>query len=173
VTDAGRGTVAYARGMTGFGLEGEERDALQSGGGDFAAPTYDYAGWWVRVGAYLIDALLLFVGLVIVALIGGAISSTLGVILVIVWLAVYILGYWVYYEGSESGQTLGKRAVGIRVRDAGGGRASYGQAFGRNIVARVIGFIPLVGLIDVLWPLWDDRKQCLHDKAASTIVVRA
>ena len=78
-----------------------------------------------------------------------------------------------YYEGGESGQTIGKRACSIRVRTDTGGRISYGQAFGRNLVARVIGSIPFVGLIDVLWPLWDSHKQCLHDKAASTIVVRA
>jgi uncharacterized RDD family membrane protein YckC len=159
--------------VSGFGLEPEDREALRSTAVDLTTSAHDYAGWWVRVGAYLIDVVLLLVGLVILALIGSSIGSGVGIVLVVLWLAFYILGYWVYFEGSESGQTLGKRAVGIRVRSTSGGRASYAQAFGRNIVARVIGFIPIVGLIDVLWPLWDSQKQCLHDKAASTIVVRA
>ena len=89
-----------------------------------------------------------------------------------IWLAVALIGYWMYFEGSESGQTVGKRACGIRVRTDAGGR-SVTAGVGRNLVARVIGSIPVVGLIDVLWPLWDSNKQCLHDKAASTIVVRA
>ena len=59
------------------------------------------------------------------------------------------------------------------MRAESGGRAGYGKALMRNLVARVIGLFPFVGLIDVLWPLWDDKNQCLHDKAASTIVVRA
>lgn len=129
------------------------------------------AGWWIRVGAYLIDSVILLISLGIVAGIGFAISDVAGSILLILALVVYLLGYWVYFEGGESGQTLGKRAVGIRVVGDDGTRAGYGKAFGRNIVARVIGLIPFVGLVDVLWPLWDRRKQCLHDKAGSTIVV--
>ena len=101
------------------------------------------------------------------------IVPTLGVILVVLWVGAFFLGYWVLLEGGESGQTFGKRAVGIRVRAEGGGRVGYGKALVRNLVARVIGLFPFVGLIDVLWPLWDDKNQCLHDKAASTIVVRA
>ena len=133
---------------------------------------HDYAGWWSRVGAYLIDVVILVVGLFVVAIVGAALGHGVEIALVVLWLAAMLLGYWAYFEGSESGQTLGKRAVGIQVRDDSGGRASYGQAFGRNLVGRVIGALPFVGLIDVLWPLWDKENQCLHDKAASTIVVR-
>ncbi len=134
--------------------------------------SYELAGWWVRVGAYLIDGLILVVGLLIVIVAAFAINKVLGAIVAIIALFIYSLGYWTYFEGSETGQTLGKRAVGIRVRSQDGGRAGYSKAFLRNLVARVIGLFPFVGLIDVLWPLWDDKKQCLHDKAASTIVVR-
>ena len=77
------------------------------------------------------------------------------------------------FEITERILVRGKKACGIRVRSESGGPCGYGRAFGRNLVARVIGLVPLVGLIDVLWPLWDDKKQCLHDKAGSTIVVRA
>jgi uncharacterized RDD family membrane protein YckC len=129
------------------------------------------AGWWIRVGAYLIDIVVLLIGLAIIVAIGLAIGGIVGTILIILAFAVYFLGYWVYFEGGETGQTIGKRAVGIRVVDQDGNRAGYGKAFGRNLVARVIALLPIIGLVDVLWPLWDDRKQCLHDKAGSTIVV--
>ena len=115
---------------------------------------------------------MLLLALIVVG-IGFAISETIGLILLVAWFLSFFLAYWVLLEGSPSGQTIGKRLVGIRVRADQGGRAGYGKALGRTLVARVIGLFPFVGLIDVLWPLWDNRNQCLHDKAASTIVVRA
>jgi uncharacterized RDD family membrane protein YckC len=155
-----------------YGLEPRDQDALRAAATSAPAWSPEYAGWWVRVGAYLIDVALLLLSLFVVAVIGALISDSVAIALVVLWLILGWLGYWVYYEGSESGQTIGKKIVHIRVRDAAGGRAGYGKAFGRNLVARFIGIIPLVGVIDVLWPIWDREKQCLHDKAASTIVVR-
>jgi uncharacterized RDD family membrane protein YckC len=156
-----------------FGLHSEEQDALRFTAGPAAGSNYELAGWWARVGAYLIDSVILFVGLVILVVIGAAINKALLVVLIVLWLIATLVGYWTYFEGGESGQTPGKKALGIRVRNEAGGPAGYGKAFGRNLVARVIGLFPFVGLLDVLWPLWDSRKQCLHDKAGSTIVVRA
>jgi uncharacterized RDD family membrane protein YckC len=156
-----------------FGLQREEQDALRSTAVPGATTNVELAGWWVRVAAYLIDTVILFVGLGVLLLIGGAINDALLVVLLLVWVLATLVGYWTYFEGGESGQTPGKKAMGIRVRNEAGGPAGYGRAFGRNLVARVIAFFPLVGLVDVLWPLWDSRKQCLHDKAGSTIVVRA
>ena len=37
----------------------------------------------------------------------------------------------------------------------------------------VFGLISCVSLLDVLWPLWDDRNQTLHDKVVSSIAVRS
>lgn len=155
-----------------YGLDPEDQDALRSTAMAPRAAAPEYAGWWARVGAYVIDVLILVVALFVVAFIGEVISHGLAVLLILVWFVVMLIGYWIYFEGGESGQTPGKRALSIRVRTTDNERISYGQAFGRNLVARVIGLLPLVGLIDVLWPLWDSEKQCLHDKAASTIVVR-
>jgi uncharacterized RDD family membrane protein YckC len=156
-----------------FGLQSEEQDALRSTAVRAATRNVELAGWWVRVAAYLIDTLILFVGLAVLLVIGAAINDGLLVVLILLWVIATLIGYWTYFEGGESGQTPGKKAMGIRVRSEAGGPAGYGRAFGRNLVARVIGLFPFVGLLDVLWPLWDSRKQCLHDKAGSTIVVRA
>jgi uncharacterized RDD family membrane protein YckC len=152
--------------------DSEHDDALRaSARGGSATLQQELAGWWIRVGAYLIDIVLLTIALALVVGIGFAINRALGLVVAVVAFVIYFVGYWTYFEGGETGQTLGKRAVGIQVRSEGGGPAGYGKAFGRNIVARVIGLFPIVGLVDVLWPLWDARKQCLHDKAGSTIVV--
>jgi uncharacterized RDD family membrane protein YckC len=155
-----------------YGLDPEDQEALRSTALAPRAVVFDYAGWWARVAAYVIDVVLLVVSLIVVVVIGEAISTAIALVLILLWVVATLIGYWTYFEGSESGQTPGKRALGIRVRTTSDERISYGQAFGRNLVARIIGLLPIVGLIDVLWPLWDSEKQCLHDKAASTIVVR-
>jgi uncharacterized RDD family membrane protein YckC len=72
------------------------------------------------------------------------------------------------------GATLGKRALGLRVaRLDNGQRLTPGGAFGRWISSTVMGFIPFLGLLNVLWCCWDTPyRQCLHDKAAGSVVVR-
>ncbi len=76
--------------------------------------------------------------------------------------------------------TVGKHAVGLAVRRVDGSRISFGRAVLREVVARqllfvaggaFVGGLPLV--LDLLFPLWDDKWQALHDKIAGTIVVRA
>jgi len=77
-----------------------------------------------------------------------------------------LTGYW--------GTTIGKRALGTWVVTAdGGSRVSLRQSFVRALIFVFGGeVIPLFFLADNLWLLGDRRWQALHDKAASTIVVR-
>jgi uncharacterized RDD family membrane protein YckC len=71
------------------------------------------------------------------------------------------------------GQTLGKMAMGIKVvRLADGQIPGWGPSFVRWIVPAAICFVPFLPLLDVLWLVWDENRQCLHDKAASSLVVR-
>lgn len=82
---------------------------------------------------------------------------------VLVW-----IGYLTLLASSRRGQTIGMMLYGIAVRDdAGGGQVSVGRATLRSLI--------LVGassfFIDLLWPLWDKKRQSLHDKAARTVVV--
>jgi uncharacterized RDD family membrane protein YckC len=75
------------------------------------------------------------------------------------------------------GQTLGKRALGTKVVTANGhARIGGGAACGRAAVYAIVSNLPYVGslfwLINVLWLTWDQRRQCLHDKAAGTVVVK-
>ena len=79
------------------------------------------------------------------------------------------LAYFTYLEGSSSGQTIGKKAMGIRVIDfAGGGSIGHGRAFIRWIGRFVSGIACLLGYF---WMLWDKEKQTWHDKLATTVVV--
>jgi uncharacterized RDD family membrane protein YckC len=75
------------------------------------------------------------------------------------------------------GQTIGKRALGTRVvRDDGNPNVGAGAACGRAAIYAFAPLIPLVGslfeLLNELWLTWDPRRQCLHDKAAHTVVVK-
>ena len=84
----------------------------------------------------------------------------------------------------RNGATLGKRAAGIRVRPTSGeGKLAWstiakrvGLYFGLGLASAIpfVGFlVSLASLLNVLWPLWDDKRQALHDKLAGTQVVRA
>ena len=77
-------------------------------------------------------------------------------------------------NGNEQGQTLAKRWLGIQVRDATtGGSIGVGKGFIRYLVVLALAFTCGIGtLLDALWPLWDERRQTIHDKAASSIVIR-
>ena len=77
--------------------------------------------------------------------------------------------YFVYFEGGPTGQTFGKKAMGIRVIDfKTGGPIGYGRAFIRYI-GRIVSEIPI--FLGYFWMLWDKEKQCWHDKFASDVVV--
>jgi uncharacterized RDD family membrane protein YckC len=90
--------------------------------------------------------------------------------------AVLAFGYdWLQH--GVWGQTLGKRALGTQVVKAGThARISGGAACGRAAVYALAPNVPYAGslfwLINVLWLTWDPKRQCLHDKAASTVVVK-
>jgi uncharacterized RDD family membrane protein YckC len=94
---------------------------------------------------------------------------------------VFVL-YFAYEGGmtSSRGQTLGKMALRIRVaRLADGsvpGRAGWARAavYALPGVLLVIAIGPLYWLVNSLWCTWDrPYRQCLHDKAAKTVVVAA
>jgi uncharacterized RDD family membrane protein YckC len=73
--------------------------------------------------------------------------------------------------------TVGKLACGLRVRAWDARGPLSWAAVGKRVLAfQVAAAVPQVGglyyLIDVLWPLWDQRKQALHDKVAGTAVVK-
>jgi uncharacterized RDD family membrane protein YckC len=88
------------------------------------------------------------------------------------------LAYFTVAHGSKRGQTVGDYVNDIAVKSdelrvGVGGRASYGQAFGRTLmVGLFLGLFFVGGFLDFFWPLLDRRRQAWHDKVAGTIVVR-
>jgi uncharacterized RDD family membrane protein YckC len=81
------------------------------------------------------------------------------------------LAYFTYFEGGPSGQTIGKKVLGIRVYDfRQGGSIGYGRGLLRQIGKYISGFVFGLGY---LWMLWDKEKQTWHDKIAGSVVVPA
>lgn len=153
--------------------EAAEREAAQGPPG----PAGGYASWGQRAGAYLLDTLIIVGAVIVVALAIVGISAGLGgedVAIGVLLIAIFALpiAYYVYFVGNEQGQTYGRRIVGIQVRSDTFGQVGYGRAFGRYLIVFVFGIFTFPLIIDYLWPLWDSRNQTLHDKAASTVVVR-
>jgi uncharacterized RDD family membrane protein YckC len=146
-----------------------------------------YAPWWQRASAFLIDisavstAVLTFAVpiFVLAGLRHTDVSKREGTILSIgLFVATVVLGlsYAIVLEG-RSGQTWGKRAVGIAVLAEDGTPCTYGLATSRELLGRTLigGFawlIVLPGLLSYLAALWDPRRQTWHDRIGQTIVVR-
>jgi uncharacterized RDD family membrane protein YckC len=155
------------------------------------------ASWGSRVGAAIIDGVIILIPAAILffVLVAGAIGLTgddsdasgwaiVGASLLWVLLAAAIALLYapttMARQGSANGQTLGKQMVGIRVIRDSGERMGFGWAALREVVIKGLAvgiassIIPLIPwLLDVLWPLWDDQNRALHDMVVQTHVVRA
>ena len=131
-----------------------------------------YAPYGKRVGAYIIDSIVVVVLLGIAAVMDDA-SYAGGGILIIGWLLSML--YWLG-PTARSGQTWGKKMVGIRVVLADGSPPGWGRAFMRQVVGvgiEAVLMYAIIGLVSYLWPLWDKNHQTWHDKIAGTYVVDA
>jgi uncharacterized RDD family membrane protein YckC len=119
------------------------------------------ASFLQRLGAAFIDGIIVGIPTLILLLAFKGAGYALGILLSV--------AYVVYFEGGPTGQTFGKRALGIRVYDfAQGGPIGYGRAFIRWI-GRIVSSIPCY--LGYLWMLWDKEKQTWHDKFANSVVV--
>ncbi|HEY9792344.1 MAG TPA: RDD family protein [Candidatus Obscuribacterales bacterium] len=135
----------------------------------------NYAGFWVRFGAYLIDSILLVIGIgamvVILAFTAGLSHMNHGLAsLMINGLA--LLGVWFYFAGMESSEyqaTCGKIFFGLRVTDTEGRKISFWRATGRYL-AKFLSSLPFnVGYLMIAFT---EKKQGLHDSLAGTVVVK-
>ena len=134
----------------------------------------EYVGFWPRVGAAIIDALITcLITIPLVVWIYGweyfeSVKPVQGPAdFLITWVlpSIAVILFWL-----KSQATPGKMAVSVVVVDANtGGPISFGQAIGRYL-AYFVSIIPL-GL-GIFWVGFDSRKQGWHDKLAGTVVVR-
>jgi uncharacterized RDD family membrane protein YckC len=158
-----------------------------------ASGRYQLAGWWSRVGAALIDSLIIGVGaLIILAIFGsifsvgffdseetGVVALIVGLMLSFVAIAIVALLYAPLMMDRTNGKTLGRMAMGIRVVRANGQPMTFGWAMLREVAVKALLFgfagsltFGLANLADVLWPLWDDENRALHDFLVDTRTVR-
>jgi uncharacterized RDD family membrane protein YckC len=141
----------------------------------YPMPVVTLAGFGARLGASLIDAVILAVPMLVLLVVGrgplaagGLAQTALGQAMAIVY------GGWLV---ARYGRTVGMRALNIRVvplepRDELGA----GQAWLRAAAFNLPSMLPVVGVmwvfVDCLWMLWDKpNQQTLHDKIARTVVV--
>jgi uncharacterized RDD family membrane protein YckC len=111
------------------------------------------------------------------AALSHAVNQSFGSFYLITLVGLVIAMAYDWVQHALWGQTVGKRALGTRVVTADTrSKIGAGAAAGRAAVYAFPPIIPFVGwlftLLNELWLLWDQRRQCLHDKAASTVVVK-
>lgn len=160
-----------------------------------SGPSGPRAGFWERLIASIIDGLIFVVPAIVMFIIAYAIGgtelkpcidyqdgqrqyglcdvptdTTVGLwFLVVLGLTVGTLVYEAVLTGGPSGQTIGKRAMGIRVIDFDtGGPIGKGRAVGRALFRSFFSGFFLLGY---LWMLWDREKQTWHDKIVRAVVV--
>jgi len=146
-----------------------------------------YAGFWRRFAAYLIDGLIvgavwtvIYYGLMGAGVlsmpeivdeedIGPFISWMIGYSLISSGIIILLQTlYFATMESSSKQATLGKMTLGIIVTDADGKRISFGRAVGRNLGKIVSQIILFIGFLMVAFT---PKKQGLHDIMASCLVV--
>jgi uncharacterized RDD family membrane protein YckC len=119
----------------------------------------------------------LYLAVFIVGLILGAIVRPLGLLVwVLGYLATIVYVFWnVAYRQGTTGQSIGKQAQGIMlVKEETLQPIGFGMALVRYLVAGAISGVTcgIYGLLDLLWPLWDTKRQRLTDKILGNAVIQ-
>ena len=127
-----------------------------------------FGGFWIRFLAYVVDALIVGAGCVVIAVAAGLAGEAFALLATLVLLVGPIL-YFVALHASARQATYGKALVGLKVADSGGNRISFLRSLGREL-AKIVSAFPL--MIGFLLAAFTKRKQALHDMVASTVVVR-
>ena len=118
----------------------------------------NYAGFWIRFVAYLIDVVIIMIPSMIIIFVG--LPSLLQLIISI--------GYFIYFPSSEYMATPGKMAVGLIITDEHGNRIGAGTAAVRYL-CYIISAIPIyIGFIIIGFT---EKRMGLHDMIARTRVV--
>ncbi|WP_419883667.1 RDD family protein [Peribacillus sp. B-H-3] len=148
----------------------------------------EYAGFWIRAAAYLIDGIIVGIPLyaiyfvctmVIVGAAGGfsdeALSDSdsaaiiIGMIILFLITFITVTLYFSWMHSSKWQATLGKKIVGLKVTDLQGNRISFWRAFGRLFAMYLSGIF----YIGYIMAAFTEKKQSLHDLIAGTVVVKS
>jgi len=168
--------------------------AIPAYAGYAAVPRVEYAGFWVRFLAWVIDNVVMGVGVVLILIplifltgLRGFIGefhpnedmNDAGIFMLIAFVFVLatasLVVTWLYHalmESSEWQATLGKKALGLVVTDMAGQRVSFGRATGRHF-AKIITNLASFGIgLGYLMAVFTEKKQALHDMLAGCLVLR-
>jgi uncharacterized RDD family membrane protein YckC len=144
----------------------------------------EYAGFWLRVWAGIIDICIEGTGALVLSAVVyysmrwfidpsyGLTAATASYVSGIAAIAFLSVGAWLYCafaESSERRATIGKRIVGLQVVTASGDKLSFGQATVRHFMKFLSLFTACVGF---MMAGWTRRRQALHDMPSDCIVIR-
>jgi len=152
----------------------------------------EYAGFWLRFLALLIDNVVMGIGFVLILIplifltgLGGLLSQIhpdeelndagIFVLIGLIFLAatVSLVFTWLYHalmESSEWQATVGKKALGLVVTDMAGQRVSFARSTGRHFGKIITNVIP--AFIGYIMAGFTEKKQALHDMLAGCLVLR-
>jgi uncharacterized RDD family membrane protein YckC len=166
--------------------------AIPAYSGYAAVPRVEYAGFWLRFLALLIDNAVMGIGFVLLLIplifltgLRGLIDeirpnedmSDVGIFMfiVLIFLAatVSLVFTWLYHalmESSEWQATVGKKVLGLVVTDMAGQRVSFGRSTGRHFAKIITNMVP--AFIGYIMAGFTEKKQALHDMIAGCLVLR-
>ncbi|HYK72673.1 MAG TPA: RDD family protein [Pseudoneobacillus sp.] len=156
----------------------------------------EYAGFWIRFVASLLDSIIvgipisIIMVIVMISVLGA--SSGFDALLdpaymenemtdqqVLQFLGAYLLSIIIsfiltilYYAGMHASKwqgTVGKKLLGLVVTDLNGHRISFWRAFGRYLA---MAFLPSIFMIGYIIAAFTEKKQSLHDLIAGTLVLK-
>lgn len=103
----------------------------------------------------------------------GSFNTIFGIAGLIGCIGLAVWGWLTFTYVKRNGQSIAKKLLGIKVVRSNGDSATVGRIFWlRNLLNGFISLVPLYGLIDALF-IFGESRQCLHDKIADTIVIKA
>ena len=139
-----------------------------------AGPTV-FSSFWIRVGAAVIDTIIIAGSLMLLSFVGlfSVLAPPLALFTSPLYFVASFIGPWLYtalFESSAMQATPGKKAIGVKVTDLQGNRISFGRATGRHFAEWITGMTFFVGYVMVTFT---QKRQSLHDMIAGTVVVAA
>lgn len=130
------------------------------------------SGFGRRALAWAVDVTLMWVLVVFTCLVAVMLPEAPGALVGLYAVIGVVPTYLTYFHGSPTGQTPGKRLLGIAVRAEEGGRLGYGRALKRAVALALVLLVPVLNILAVIRPARHPRRQAYHDDVARTIVVK-
>ncbi|MFI5845639.1 RDD family protein [Catenuloplanes sp. NPDC051500] len=155
----------------------------QGYGGGYQGPA-SYASWFHRVGAALVDGLIVLPFSILASVLGGSFSTTVdpntgiatpGTPNALYFIFIALGGLLSIYNSiwlqGRTGQSWGKKALGIKLISENDGQPIGPLLVFVRGICHILDTLPCY--VGYLWPIWDDKNQTFADKIMKTVVVTA